>query len=65
MDLPDLNMINQKVPIFSRIKKIKRKVLLNFLPLSYNGRRFVIQIIDLHLSQRLQPPKHHQSQGTP
>ena len=32
MDLPDLNMINQKVPIFSRKKKIKRKVLLKFLP---------------------------------
>jgi len=42
MDLPDLNMINQKVPIFSRKKKIKRKVLLKFLPLSYHGRRFVI-----------------------
>ena len=65
MDLPDLNMINQKVPIFSRKQKIKRKVLLKFLPLSYNGRGFVIWIIDLHLSQRLQPPKHHQSQENP
>ena len=25
MDLPDLNMINQKVPIFSRKRKLKEK----------------------------------------